>query len=353
MTSSTQSSQAEQNPLGNRKNPGCSFLVCFEGRKELVMTQESGSCFRLLPHDEWAPPSSTLRAPFTPGQARTSPQELGFRSGKPDTRAASRAYRGTAPPAFLAHSAPRPERTTSARLPRAPAPSPEQGSKRASASGHPSKRYLQAEDVLAPPQGHGLPQDAGAVGRGRRKAAVLTHATLRAQRQGRLRSPAGGRVLTAAGRKRAGEGKGRGGHPLPAGAAQRLLQPPQRSTGAGPRGAGRRHGAGGKGLAARGRPVARAAAQRFPHGFPPPLRITRPPPARRRHGQRPALSPPQRACVAGAGPRVGSGAGAEQGPGRRAGGGRAGAGAEAERQDRLGWERPLRSWSRPALPGQH
>lgn len=111
MTSSTQSSQAEQNPLGNRKNPGCSFFVCFGGRKELEMTRKSGRYFHLLPHDEWAPPSSTLRALFVAGQARTSTQELGFRSGKPKTRAASRAHRGTAPPAFLAPSAPRPERT--------------------------------------------------------------------------------------------------------------------------------------------------------------------------------------------------------------------------------------------------
>lgn len=185
MTSSTQSSQAEQNPLGNRKNPGCSFFVCFGGRKELEMTRKSGRCFHLLPHDEWASPSSSLRALFVAGQARTSTQELGFRSGKPESRAASQAHRGTAPPAFLAPSAPRPERTPGARLPRAPALSPEQGSKRAGASAHPSKRYLQAEDVLAPPQGHGLPQDAGAVGRGKRKAAVLTRAALRAQRQGR------------------------------------------------------------------------------------------------------------------------------------------------------------------------
>lgn len=52
--------------------------------------------------------------------------------------------------------------------------------------------------MLALPQGHGLPQDAGAAGRGRRNAAVLTHAALRAQRQRRLRSPAGTRGGTAA-----------------------------------------------------------------------------------------------------------------------------------------------------------
>lgn len=74
-------------------------------------------------------------------------------------------------------------------------------------------RYLQAEDVLALPQGHGLPQDAGAVGRGRRNAAVLAHAALRAQRQRRLRSPAGTRDGTAAptdGRNGRGTGVGRG-----------------------------------------------------------------------------------------------------------------------------------------------
>lgn len=133
-------------------------------------------------------------------------------------------------------------------------------------------RYLQAEDVLALSQGHGLPQDAGAVGRARRNAAVLTHAALRARRQ-----PSGQGA------------KGNGGRPLPAGAAQRSLQPPQRGAGAGPGGAGRRHrgGGGGGGLTARSRPVARAAAQRLPHGCPPPpIRIPRPPPLRRRRRQR-------------------------------------------------------------------
>lgn len=54
-------------------------------------------------------------------------------------------------------------------------------------------RYLQAEDVLAVPQGHGLPQDAGAVGRGRRNAAALTHAALRESASGgSARLPAAG-----------------------------------------------------------------------------------------------------------------------------------------------------------------
>lgn len=50
---------------------------------------------------------------------------------------------------------------------------------------HGGPRYLQAEDVLALPQGHGLPQDTGAVGRARRNAALLTH-TARAVEENRV-----------------------------------------------------------------------------------------------------------------------------------------------------------------------
>lgn len=67
MTSSTQASQAEQNPLGNRKHlSSLLFFFCFEGRrrKELEMTR-TGSWFHHLPHYEWAPPHQTDGSLYT------------------------------------------------------------------------------------------------------------------------------------------------------------------------------------------------------------------------------------------------------------------------------------------------
>lgn len=114
-----------------------------------------------------------------------------------------------------------------------------------------------------------------------------------------------------------GKGEGERGHPLPAGAAQRLLQPPQRGAGVGP---GMRHGgSGGAEGTARGRLVARASAQCLPHRCPDQPRAQPGPAAlsasrRRRRSE----SPARRHCAGAAAaraarpqrfPRSGSGAG--------------------------------------------
>lgn len=84
-------------------------------------------------------------------------------------------HRGTAAPALLSPSVPRRAR----RHHRCPLPCPFSTARRRGRRRAGEPRYLQAEDVLALPQGHGLPQDAGAVGRGRRNAALLTRAATR------------------------------------------------------------------------------------------------------------------------------------------------------------------------------
>lgn len=126
-TSSTQPSGAEENPLETGNTfPSCSVFL-YMRNKDLRMMR-TVSCFGILSHYKRTIPSITPKVPFTPGHHPGKSWD----QGEPCV---------PQPPAWPSL---------------------------------PTARYLQAEDVLALPQGHGLPQHAGAVGRARRNAALLT-----------------------------------------------------------------------------------------------------------------------------------------------------------------------------------
>lgn len=166
--------QAQPNPLGQRKtpletgntSPNCSFFLYVTRKRRKLSIMRTASCFGILPHDEQTSPSIRLQVPLAPGQ-------------HPEAKTSTPAWA----PTLLSPSAPRQDQEA----PAVPRPCPLGTAQHRRAAGGPP-RYSQAEDVLALPQGHGLPQDAGAVGRARRNTALLTRAaTRRKTEEGRKR----------------------------------------------------------------------------------------------------------------------------------------------------------------------